>query len=45
MKAAIDARVRTVRIDDRYRGIVMAPDAGDTYRLLRLRTHDQSDKW
>ena len=45
MKGAIDPRVRTVRIDDHYRGIVMAPDAGDTYLLVQVLTHDQSDKW
>lgn len=45
MRGAIDPRVRTVRIDDHYRGIVMAPDAGDTYLLVHVLTHDQSDKW
>lgn len=45
MKGAVDPRVRTVRIDDHYRGIVMAPDADDTYLLLHVLTHDQSDKW
>lgn len=40
-----DPRVRTIRIDQGYRGIVMAPDAGDTYVLVHVLKHSESDKW
>jgi hypothetical protein len=40
-----DPRVRTIRIDQQYRGIVMAPDQGDTFTLVRVLTHDKADNW
>lgn len=40
-----DPRVRTIRIDQGYRGIVMAPDTGDTYVLVHVLKHSESDKW
>ncbi len=45
MAGARDSRVRTIRIDAHYRGIVMAPDHGDTFLVVRVLTHDESDKW
>ena len=42
---AHDPRTRTIRIDDHYRGIVMAPENGDVYVLVRVLDHDSADKW
>jgi hypothetical protein len=35
-----DDRVRTIRIDLHWRGVVLAPDNGDTYYLLKVMKHD-----
>jgi superfamily I DNA/RNA helicase len=42
---AADKRARTIRIDDNHRGIVL--DAGDdeTFILVRIGTHDETDRW
>lgn len=45
MKRAKDPRVHTIRITDNYRGIVMAPESGDTYVLVRVLPHREADKW
>jgi len=45
LAVARDPRVRTIRIDQHYRGIVMAPDRGDTYLLVRVLPHDKADQW
>ena len=45
LKAAKDPRVRTIRITDNFRGIVMAPESGDTYVLVRVLPHQEADKW
>jgi superfamily I DNA/RNA helicase len=37
-----DDRIRTIRIDQMWRGVVLAPDAGDTYSLLRVMPHDKA---
>ena len=37
-----DDRIRTIRIDQFWRGVVLAPDAGDTYSLLRVMPHDKA---
>src|SRR6266704_348095 len=42
---ARDARLRTIRIDRSYRGIVLAPDSGDLFVLVRVVTHDEADRW
>ncbi|MCB1000381.1 MAG: DEAD/DEAH box helicase [Acidimicrobiales bacterium] len=44
-KATRDPRARTVRIDNFYRGVVMAPDKGDTYFLMRIMNHDDAYAW
>ena len=31
-----DSRIRTIGIDGVWRGVVLAPDSGDTYRLLTV---------
>jgi superfamily I DNA/RNA helicase len=45
LKAARDPRCRTIRIDTNYRGIVMAPDHGETYLLVRVLPHTKADQW
>jgi mRNA-degrading endonuclease RelE of RelBE toxin-antitoxin system len=40
-----DPRTRTVRVDDNYRGIVMAPEQGDTFLLVHVLKHSDADKW
>lgn len=40
-----DDQARTVRIDNFYRGVVMAPERGDTYFLMRVLVHDDAYDW
>ena len=35
LQKAKDDRIRTIRIDQFWRGVVLAPDSGDTYSLIR----------
>jgi hypothetical protein len=37
-----DSRLRTIRIDQFWRGVVLAPDSGDTYYLLKVLPHDKA---
>ena len=37
-----DDRIRTIRVDQFWRGVVLAPDAGDTYSLIRVMPHDKA---
>jgi len=37
-----DDRVRTIRIDINWRGVVLAPEAGDTYCLLKVLPHEKA---
>src|SRR6202000_1360151 len=37
-----DDRIRTIRIDIHWRGVVLAPDNGDTYYLLKVMEHDKA---
>jgi superfamily I DNA/RNA helicase len=37
-----DDRIRTIRIDQFWRGVVLAPETGDTYSLLRVMPHDKA---
>jgi superfamily I DNA/RNA helicase len=37
-----DDRIRTIRIDQFWRGVVLSPDAGDTYSLIRVMPHDKA---
>jgi UvrD/REP helicase N-terminal domain len=39
------AHVRTVRIDQRYRAVVMHPDEGDVYVLMWVDDHDEAMEW
>lgn len=40
-----DPRVRTIRITDYWRGVVLAPTSGDRYVLLRVLGHDEAVAW
>ena len=37
-----DDRVRTIRIDINWRGVVLAPETGDTYCLLKVLPHEKA---
>jgi hypothetical protein len=37
-----DDRIRTIRIDSYWRGVVLAPDSGDTYCLMTVLPHDKA---
>jgi hypothetical protein len=38
-------RFRSIRIDQSWRGIVLAPSAGDVYTLLKVLPHDDAYAW
>lgn len=40
-----DERLRSIRIDQFWRGIVLAPDSGDVYLLLAVLPHDDAYDW
>lgn len=42
---AKDANMRSVRIDQTYRGIVLKPESGDVYMLLWVDHHDDAYDW
>ncbi|MET8154849.1 UvrD-helicase domain-containing protein [Sphaerisporangium sp. NPDC005289] len=42
---AHDHRFRTIRIDLFWRGVVLAPDTGDTFTLLKVLPHDEATAW
>lgn len=42
---AADPKLRSVRIDDAYRGIVMTPETGNVYMLLWVDHHDDAYQW
>ena len=37
-----DDRIRTIRVDQFWRGVVLAPDNGDTYCLITVLPHDKA---
>jgi superfamily I DNA/RNA helicase len=39
---AKDDRIRTIRIDHFWRGVVLAPSSGDTYYLIKVMPHDKA---
>ena len=45
LQAARDANLRSVRIDQNYRGIVLQPERGDVYVLLWVDKHDDAYTW
>ena len=42
LQKAKDDRIRTIRIDQFWRGVVLAPESGDTYSLIRVLPHDKA---
>jgi hypothetical protein len=42
---ARDDRIRTIRIDASWRGVVLAPESGDTYCLLTVMRHDDAIRY
>ncbi len=42
---ARDPRARSVRIDQAWRGVLIAPDNGDAYVLVRVLHHDKAYAW
>ncbi|MDU4324561.1 MAG: 3'-5' exonuclease [Clostridium celatum] len=42
---AFDSNLRSVRIDETYRGIVLKPDISNVYLLLWVDNHDDAYKW
>jgi len=45
IKTFIDPNLRTVRIGDDYRAIVLRPEAGNVYGLLWVDHHDEAMQW
>ncbi|GAA2253245.1 ATP-dependent helicase [Actinomadura luteofluorescens] len=42
LHGGLDPRIRTIRIDRFWRGVVLAPESGDIYCLLRVLPHDDA---
>ncbi|MFD7711357.1 UvrD-helicase domain-containing protein [Streptomyces sp. NPDC059786] len=42
---AKDQQIRTIRIDQFWRGVVLAPSTGETFVLLRVMQHDKAIAW
>jgi mRNA-degrading endonuclease RelE of RelBE toxin-antitoxin system len=42
---AVDSKVRSARVDNTYRAIVIAPTQGDTYLLMHVDHHDKAYRW
>ncbi|RSN57986.1 UvrD-helicase domain-containing protein [Actinomadura sp. WAC 06369] len=42
LRNARDPRIRTIRIDQYWRGVVLAPDQGDVYCLISVLGHDDA---
>ncbi|EOD67653.1 UvrD-helicase domain-containing protein [Amycolatopsis vancoresmycina] len=40
-----DSRLKSIRIDQFWRGVVLAPTSGDSYLLLRVLPHDEAYRW
>ena len=45
IEQARDKNLRSVRIDDAYRGIVLRPEKGNVYVLLWVDHHDEAYRW
>ncbi|MFJ9735988.1 UvrD-helicase domain-containing protein [Streptomyces sp. NPDC101171] len=45
LEKAKDKHIRTIRIDKFWRGVLLAPSAGETYVLLRVMPHDDAITW
>ncbi|GGL15963.1 UvrD-helicase domain-containing protein [Planomonospora parontospora] len=42
---ARDDRLRTIRVDGFWRGVVLAPESGDSYTLVKVLPHDDAYRW
>ncbi|MFJ8565333.1 UvrD-helicase domain-containing protein [Streptomyces sp. NPDC093514] len=40
-----DSRIRTIRVSKFMRGVVLAPDSGDCFLLLKVMAHDDAIAW
>ena len=40
-----DHQIRTIRIDSFWRGVVLAPESGDTYCLITVLPHDKANTY
>ena len=45
IEGAKDPNMRSVRVDDAYRAIVLKPESGNVYMLLWVDTHDEAYRW
>ncbi|MGP3924305.1 UvrD-helicase domain-containing protein [Streptomyces sp. 8N616] len=45
LERARDPRIRTIRITQFWRGVVLAPDTGDSFLLLKVLPHDTAIDW
>lgn len=44
-REAVDSKVRSARIGDDYRAIVIAPEQGDIFLLMHIDHHDEAYEW
>jgi hypothetical protein len=42
IRDSLDNRIRTIRVDGYWRGVVLAPESGDTYCLVTVLPHDKA---
>ncbi|MET9953428.1 UvrD-helicase domain-containing protein [Streptomyces sp. NPDC006339] len=45
LEKARDPRIRTIRITQFMRGVVLAPESGDSFLLLKVMAHDDAIAW
>ncbi|MEU1941213.1 UvrD-helicase domain-containing protein [Streptomyces sp. NPDC020125] len=45
LEKARDPRIRTIRINQSMRGVVLAPESGDSFLLLKVMRHDDAIDW
>ncbi|WP_433515289.1 UvrD-helicase domain-containing protein [Nonomuraea sp. CA-143628] len=45
IQGAADPRFRTIRINQYWRGVVLVPESGDLYLLLKVLGHDAAYRW
>jgi hypothetical protein len=45
LQSSRDDRIRTIRVDSFWRGVVLAPENGDTYCLITVLPHDKANAY
>ncbi|WP_407111344.1 UvrD-helicase domain-containing protein [Streptomyces sp. DSM 116494] len=45
LRNALDPHIRTIRISGFWRGVVLAPESGETFVLLKVLPHDEAIAW